>query len=342
MTTPNFPISHEYFLDRTTIVYGPSGSGKSTIIADILYYLKDHIAQIVVVCPTDKIHKTYSSGLVPPLLIHHELTQTLLDNIWERQEALTQVAKLASDIKTLQSILQKTPGHENILAAEKSIRNKLEDNMKPIKDNPGAEEQINKMRENTENVIIALYKNHIKKHRRDLLPRTDLTDEERIIVKNIDINPRLILILDDCTDQLNKLRTHRVIKQLFFQGRWARITALFGIHSDTTLSPELKQGAFVNIFTTKNSALTYFDRASTNKDKELAAEVRDRINEVYTHADQFQKLVWVRLENKFYKYTATPRRGFKFGSPIIWKFCDMAKRDDAGIDRTNRFIKKML
>lgn len=54
-----------------------------------------------------------------------------------------------------------------------------------------------------------------------------------------------------------------------------------------------------------------------------------------------QKLVWVRDEKRFYKYTATLHEEFEFGSPAFREYCKAIAVSD-NIPTNNKFIGDFL
>ena len=58
---PLFTKDYSYFLNKSIILYGSSGSGKSMIMRDILYILKDHIPNILVIAPTNHLNGSFDT-----------------------------------------------------------------------------------------------------------------------------------------------------------------------------------------------------------------------------------------------------------------------------------------
>ena len=63
---------YDYFLNKTTILFGATNSGKTTILLEMLYLLKDKIPSIFVFCPTSDSNKSFE-GIVPDPFIWKDI-----------------------------------------------------------------------------------------------------------------------------------------------------------------------------------------------------------------------------------------------------------------------------
>ncbi len=232
---PVLKFDHSRFLDKSVILYGASGSGKSVVIVDILFSLKDHIEQIIVVSPTDRQNHTYDRGVVPLPCIHYTITEGLLDNIWSRQEALVSTYTRANDATILRKLFDRIPNNTKARDQINVINNKLREHGSEIGRtgvNPDlAKAKLSEMESTGGKLILLIFKQSIKENRK-MLSEIQLSKEERYTLKYFDMNPRIVVIFDDCTDLLLKHRKHPVIQKMFFQGRWAFMTILIACHTD--------------------------------------------------------------------------------------------------------------
>jgi hypothetical protein len=165
-----------------------------------------------------------------------------------------------------------------------------------------------------------------------------LTKDEAYTLKYFDLNPRLALIFDDCTDLISKFKKHPVIQKLFFQGRWAFITCLIACHTDVALEPGLKKNAFVTIFTEETSAHAYFERKTNDLTKEQKQRAANACKISFTSLSRFQKLAWLRDEGCFYIFTSRIHSNFAFGNQHFWEFCNKIKAEAGAIPINNKFI----
>jgi RecA/RadA recombinase len=251
-TLPDLTLTSTLVLDRTTVLYGETGSGKSTVIVDILYLLQSYVEQVIVISPTDRQNHTYDSGLVPTPCIHYTITSQLLDDIWARQNALVSVYSRANNSSTLQSLFNRIVDNRVSRAIISDINRKLEDGRKEINaaesNTKTASSKIKDMEREYGKFTNLIYKQSINENR-GYLQKLNLSKDEAFSLVYLNLNPRLVLIFDDCTEQLRRFKTHPVIQMLFYQGRWSYITAIIACHTDKALDPELKKNAYINIFT---------------------------------------------------------------------------------------------
>lgn len=331
MSLDTFVPNHTYFIDRTTIIYGESGTGKSFIIKDMLYQLRMHVDQIIVISPTDISNFAYESCMVPKPCIHYTITSDLLTNILQRQTALVSVYQRANRMDILKSLYDRIPNMDKYNKLIKLLNDKIKDS----ESLPPHERKKNN--DEYEKIIAKIMKKNIDQHREDL-KLLDLSNDERYTLTYFDMNPRIVLIFDDCTESLQKFKNHPAFQSFFYRGRWGFLTIIMACHSDKVLGPELKKSAYISIYTNKKSANTCLLRDSCSNDKEDTIRIEDAISCAFENNVANQKLVYVRDENKFYTYIATPHGDFRFGSPILWEFCDKVKSTYDQSVTSNKFL----
>lgn len=333
-------INYKHFLDKSVILFGESGSGKSTVIISILKELQPHCDQIIVVSPSDRTNKTYSSGIVPLPCIHYRINEKLLNDIWERQEALGTVYTKANNFDILKKLYERLNiEHINkiILDVQRKRREYEDEIRSQYSDESTIAEKIDEISSDFKKLTVLIYKRYISENT-SRLSRMNLSDEERYSLKYLNLNPRLVLIFDDCSAELKRFRSHKVIQELFYQGRWSFITTLIACHSDKNLDSELRKNAFVNFYTQEKCAHAYFHRKTNDFDVEDRKQADRNCKIAFSHTAKHQKLIWMRIENKFYRYTAKKYPNFQFGSPIINEFCKMIQNDGVCISSDNKFL----
>jgi hypothetical protein len=216
-----------------------------------------------------------------------------------------------------------------IIEKEKQHKQELE-----TSDNLDVRNKIIEIQKSANQALETIYKQYINDNAK-ILTTMKLTKDEQQTLKYLNMNPRIVLVFDDCTELLMNIKRSQAIRQLFFQGRWQYITFIIGCHTDKALDGELRKAAFVSIFTTKDSANGYIDRPSNNLTKE-AKKIGCQSADI-AFSQKHQKLVWVRDERKYYKFTATLRSDFRFGSDFIWSYCK-AIENDGKIIKNNKYI----
>jgi len=317
------------FIDKSTTIYGETGTGKSVVIVNILQELAPMIDQIIVFAPQDRQNKTYENNIVPLPFIHYKITSDLLLDLWERQEALVSIYMEANKPEVVDSLFNRIPGIEHVHSTISEIDAKYNEYLR------SGDETRSKDAENEYIEVIKLIKVKFINKNHATLRAMDLSHEERRALKYINLNPRLVIIFDDCTDIIKKFKTHPVIQKLFYQGRWAYITTLIACHTDKALDPELKKNAFVQIFTEESAAHAFFERKSNDLDKEAIRRATAALKQAFVPSQKFQKLAFIRDEKKFYKFTAKRDKNFKFGSAAIWKYSEQIQNKDGVIGSSN-------
>jgi len=344
-TLPELPFDYDRFLDRTTILYGESMTGKSTVIIDILKLLSPHVDQIIVISPTDRQNHTYDKGVVPLPMIHYGITGQLLDKIWERQSALASVYTKANKPEIFKQLFDRIRGNNHsrdTIEEAADIRDERIRDVKRGEENKIlARSKIDDIDKSFQKFLSLVYKTDILEYR-DELSRMNLSEDEKFSLNYVDFNPRIVIIFDDCTDQLKKFRSHPVMQKLFFQGRWNFVTTLIAAHTDKALDPEVKKNSFTNIFTGPKAAQSYFARPSNDFDKNEKVRAVDAMRQAFTPTHRHQKLILSRAEDTFYRYTATLHGQFRFGSREFWRFCDEIKSDGNQMAPGNKFIQDFM
>jgi hypothetical protein len=335
------PISYKHVLDRAVLVYGASGSGKSVVIVDMLNSLKPYADQIIVFAPTDKQNQTYSSGIVPLPFIHYDVTPEILKTIWDRQEVLATVYKQANELRTLERLYARCPRKDDTAMIDKMVQIAARCK-KEIKDQCLPEGQCKVSCEKVDRDLIEfkkkVYKNCIERNRK-ALQAMKLDETEGASLRYHNMNPKLVMIFDDCTDLIQKYRKDETVQKIFYQGRHQHITAIIALHTDKSVDAELKKSAAMEFFTEPRTARSYIQRASTGFDKEDKIIANAAVDEAFGDPTlPFQKLYWDRLDTRWYKFTAVKRDGFRFGSDIIWEYCDAITATKGNVSHDNKFL----
>ena len=165
-----------------------------------------------------------------------------------------------------------------------------------------------------------------------------LNDAEKYIVKYLDFNPHCVVVFDDCGAELKKFQKEVIYKKIMYMGRHNFINIILTLQDDSGLDTGVKKNAFVNIFTTAECALAYFEKKSssfTKKNKEKAERV---ISYIFTEESKksFRKFAYLRDDPNPFRFTiADIYDDFKFGSRSLWKLCEQAECDRKKCDFIN-------
>jgi len=325
----------EIYEGKIILLYGETDSGKSTILFEILYLLKDKMAIPLVFCPTNYTDSDFDK-MVPPECIFNNVDIKKLEDIWIAQEDRTKKYKIANDLGVLKSLFDrvasqcdKNKGDQIIFYAKRHI-NDLERNHGLSRGIVKSEKlHIEKRRKNS---LIRLFKEHIKSNKTNLM-NMDLDEEERIAINFLDMNPRIVLIFDDCMSTAKLWGKSEVVKKLFYTGRKYFITQIYTLQDDHGIPPDLRKNSMISIFTSSNSANTYFGTPSngiTARDKKNAHKIIDAIfRERRGSPPHFQKLVYISNKvDKFSCIIADEYDDFQIGSIYMRRYTDKLPKKD--------------
>jgi len=340
---PKFELDVEsiqsYFLNRSIILYGASNSGKSTIIKDLLFNLKNYIPSACVICPTNKLNGSYN-GLIPKPLIHSEMSQALLDDILKRQHLNVKLFNLSNDINKLESL------YSNMLYKEEDEFRKMNTAFslveKKLLDNNNdsvskSKQDLLRLREkHTENVI-NFYKRVIKKNC-NFIDKINVGDNDKILMKNININPNFLIIIDDAAVTANVWCKYDSVKELFFNGRHHKVTFMIAFQDDKLLESGLRKNAFINIFTTEKVCNAFFNRNTNNfnkQEKDISTDAADSVfnSKKSDKEKNYKKLIYIRESSEPYRYyIASLTPNFTFGSKQLQSFCGKVTKNESEFD----------
>ena len=359
---PPLHFTSDMLLDKSIVLYGASKSGKTVFIKHIMDLLREHVSQCILVSPSEPANNAYRDYM-PRALTHYAMKAPdpknprkmlegdagaiqFLTNIWQRQEMLVQIYEQANSLANLRSLtgrlsasaraeIQKALDPANTKRA--STMRKLE---KRYRGQSGElKEQRRKVNEMFEQVERSMYKSHIWASFKQLWSCEDLSDSEKIALQYIDLNPRMVLVLDDCGADLKAIMNKPIFKRLFYRNRHVRLTVIFAFQDDTDLVTNLRKNAFVSICCDRVSAEALFTRGSNNFSSDVKKKVKEIVTPVYE--ERYRKLAYIRDDPRkinFYHCMATPPKGHMFPCGAILEFCQQVERSGATADTNNPYF----
>ncbi len=355
---PELKFTKDNLLDRTIVLNGPSKTGKTIMTLHILETLRSEIDQVIVVAPSEPSNQSYT-GTVNPLFIHHGLFlpggegkkekkgeggRRFLTSIWERQEMLAKLYAQANDLPTLKKLYDRTsptPLASAVLADTDAAR---ADALKKIAaahgDTPLAQAQSDEINKKYSQMLAKVYKQAVLDNYAALYARrAEFSEPEMYCLTYLTINPRLLLILDDCAADIKPFFNDPIFRRYFYQNRHCFITMILCCQDDTDLAANLRKNAFITVYT--NASVT---RAACSR----GAFAPNMIPEVERAAGQIfqgrghRKLVYLRegegadCQQIFYA-EATPPKKFVFGSGALQDLCREVQAPSGGMDASNPF-----
>lgn len=360
----HLPKDPNIYVDRSTIYYGASGTGKSTAIRQQLWLLKTLIPNAVAFAPTNDVNNTYT-GVLPKKVIHSVLNRDKIEKIFREQEKKARLYTLVNSVDRLRPIFQKmkdisslSPVYYRVL---RSVE-KMEAQARQFISNAGNNSElsfsekkslIGNAKKKCMEKSTEIYKNEIIQCRTKLLAVIDdplmLT-----VIKYINMNPRLLLILDDCIDEIvamsGKSKNKRgemapsIMDTIFTRGRWAYITIIIATQDDNKVTTTMRKNSYVSIFTDGECASHFMENKANSIMKDKRKRALLVCEEIFSDNTEtnYKKMVYYRLGNKQSWFTyiiADLYDNFKFGSDDLWNLC--SKVEERSKNQENQFLSNL-
>lgn len=332
---PEYKLEAKNILDKSVLVLGRSGSGKSTIVRDILSTLNSHIDQAIVINPTIDDNDGYT-GIIPRVCIHKSLSETLLTAIWQRQEALCAKYKEVSRPAVIESLYNrsKTDRDDRMI---NHVKERMQEDIAAVDGDGRAAENIKKL---CEGFILSIKKKAIARESERIYG--SLSAEEKETIKRLSFNPRLALIFDDCTSEIEEHKNSKMLREIFFAGRHKLITLIIIVHDDGALKPAVKKSSACIIFTDSKSANSFFTRQNNGFSSDERRKFNKAASDIISPSDRpYQKMVFLQDRGQAMSFTAQQRDTFKFGADIIWAFSEEIEKRSGGKRVDNKYMKKI-
>lgn len=358
---PALSVTPAMFIDRTVAIYGPSKTGKTVITKHIMKLVNGHIEQIIIIAPSEPSNRSYE-GCVDPPFIHYRLYLAdpsnpkkddgvkgglrFLEAIWKRQEMLAAIYTRANHPDVLASLFARIPksaraeGSAHIELLEGKRAKVGEEVRRQYAHDPGRrEDKLKEVNEKFKQMLSLLYKKYISPAYEILWAREDLSEDERYSLTYLRLNPRLLLIFDDCAAQLKPYFNKDIFRLLFYQNRHSFITVIVCCQDDTDLPTNLRKNAFVSFFTEPIVCISNFDRASNKFSKPTKQLVAEIAAEVFRG---HRKLAYIREDDsrqQFYCVTFPSPKPFQFGSEASHELCKAVQSTGVSMDKDNPYFE---
>ncbi len=347
---PQLDDSKHLFHNRLTLIIGPSGSGKSALTQHILNSLRTVIPLIVVACPTASVNGDYNN-IVPDVCVHEDLTKTLIQKIFQRQDNMVQMYQKIHDIHYIKPLFNMIAREEAIITMGKlkeifnngcrEIREKMEER--------DIEACIDALKEKYTKKLVKHMRKFILEHIDELIARrASLNNTQRSIVESFNINPSLVLIADDCMATVKEWSPLPETKKLFFQGRHYHLTTIILCQATTLLPPQLRSNAHITILTTEQIVNAYVKNDSSgysNEDQKKIKKIAETVFAPSQNANKknYTKLVImgaiIKTDYAIQYILAAPRKK-RFGAQPMWEVCNKVK--GTGGKSNNESFNKMF
>ena len=311
LTIPFLPKEHTRYIDKMTTIYGPSGTGKSFLITEIIKILSPYIPNIFVF-GSPNIRDSYSM-CVPENAIFHNLTVSGFKAVLTRQEQVSLLYKDGQNLKKLAKMFDKvaTSDEKQTLA---KINHKFDREISSVNrlrcEYAKKAGKVNKLSKIKEKAQRDFYQKKLKLHKR----HTRLTTQEKTVIDYFDINPRVLIIMDDCVGILKPIEKDLALIKAAFEGRHSHITSVFAMQNVTSMPAPLRQNSMLLLFTSSTAVQMFFDNVTAGQ-KHNAKIAKQYASAIFGANDHHhKKMALIPEENQFYYTLANVYPPFEFGS----------------------------
>ena len=369
---PRMKLGPSNLVNKSIALFGPSKSGKTYITKHMLDQMQGEVDTAILVSPTEPSNQSFAK-CIPQPMIHYKMTvpdpkhpkdptkrldgedgvRGFINMVWERQKLLTEIYKRANQLTVLKRVFMRLPAKvrkeaatvciDRIVAMRDQTVSRLR---KRFQRNPDKlADELEKLSEKHEEAMCKAYKHFVwsnmhhiwKKHK-------TFTEDEQYAINYIGLNPKSVIIFDDCASQFTvKLQKKDEFRQYFYQNRHVNLTVIYTFQDDTDLMANLRKNAFLSIYCTAIVCRANFQRPANNWPKEIKQRVEEYIDALYEQPDsasKFLKLAYYRDDSRgqnFYYVKASRPKEKLFGSPAYHDVCS-ALVSDQGIDSTNPYF----
>ena len=115
----------------------------------------------------------------------------------------------------------------------------------------------------------------------------------------------LLLIFDDCYEDLQKFNKLKEFRELFFMGKHFKFTIILSTYYDFVVMPEIRNNVYNHIFADKYSASSFFHRNSNNITIEEKKIFNQYITTIFSNTnnnENYYKCFYSRSETPKIKY----------------------------------------
>ncbi len=339
---------NEYFLDKLCILYGTSGTGKSSLILHILGNLRNKIPIGICCNPTNAQNGDYA-GVFPEECIYDDVSKPLLQRVFQRQVNAVAMYKLVRDPTQLRPLYKKISDIETQQKIDRldSIYKRGMHDIKTKCDEEDADGAIAELTSKYHKKLVKIMRGSIETNMHQIKTKSSLTDIQRAIIENFNINPRILILIDDCAASIKEWKDLEETKKLFFQGRHMFVTTILTMQSESIIPPHLRSNAHISIFTTEKVTNTYLLKSTSGVSSEERKKISKIAGVIFQESEDadkpnYKKLVvfspLIKTNYKIQYMIGNPKKR-RFGSSILWELCDQVKREQPSSVSTASFSK---
>jgi energy-coupling factor transporter ATP-binding protein EcfA2 len=329
---PKLNTNYETFLNKSITLYGSSNSGKSTIMLSIMKILKPVIPVCIVFNSTENSNNTFKK-YVPECCIYTSIDLNKLEDIWKRQETISNIYNYVNDIDYIKNLINifnyPLETHLTKIESQRGIEiEKLLDKNYDKNIYNKEKEKINNKFNELEKI---LYKTIVKNIKKQIQNDENgyksiyksLNEEQKIIIKHHNINPNLLLIMDDMASEIRPHTKNPKVSDLFYKARHCNMTIIFSAQDEISLHASLRKNVRISIFTDENCALGFFTRASNGFNDNIKKKIKNIITVLFNNENKYKKLIYNKDDKEPIQwYQADIIEPFSFCDSSITEYTD--------------------
>lgn len=326
-------LTAESFINTSCAIYGKSGSGKSKIIQHILYLLRDHNPTVIVFSMSEKRNNAYSTAMVPRILVHDNVSEEVIQEIAEKQTRKRKIYDRANNIATLDTLFARVATDQQRVARAEIQR---------AYDEVASKHSIDEVTKNKfTDMLISFFHRVLDPAEARLRRMPDLSENERFAIEWFQFNPRITIVFDDCSTELQKLRTCGDALELIFQGRHGFCTTIIAAHGETFLAPTARSNVTKSFFTDQQVANQFAMRTTNAFSREKRAEISRYANQIHTTVPPTPPYTKMLYENDRPLLVEVPdHQPFSAVSREVRACCDRMTRQDS--DKMEPWMKALM
>ena len=342
-------------IDRPILVFGGPNTGKTTIVEELLILTKNYIPNHIVIAPmtsqTPYLKKFHQK------CIKEDMTKELFCKIWKRQVQITKIYNIANKLEILHGLFTRINNKQAQMLVNRTyqtaagLKHAIESD--PQLDYGNKKAQIGSIDERCDKEILKIYKSTVRRFRLQL-DTTSLSQHEQIAHEFLDINPKLMIVVDDCTEKLTKWmkafkpNEENMFQNVFFRGRHNHISMIIIAHNDKFILPDLRNAAAKIIYTDPQSFNISVGRASNGFSKEEKTLALRCSKKIFAPLPQglknHQKLCYIKndYENPFQYTIAEIYPDSIISSPMLNQLAEKIQLKTTEDEEISDFAKKLL
>lgn len=321
--TPIIEFTTENTLGGSFMLTGAQRSGKTEFAKRLMFNIRNKISRPYCICPTNDSSHMYD-GIFPVPMIYHDMYfksagMALLSTREIEARAVEFVRAILTDQTNKKNIADIVNDVDSLYALYKKIPPDYETEqfMSELKAKKAADPKFKEY-------LIDILKRGIVRGIRKF--GDGLTEREKFILLNINVNPNALILFDDCADEYGRLK--KVLTVLFTKPFHYNLTIIFISHGDTMIDPNIRRQPFYTVYCNQEIA----NNAHKNDYLSLMEDTKQRFKEAIQEIEPKKRfLVYDRMDNFGKKCVCMvePKmvmEKFQMGSKDVRDYCDKIKK----------------